>query len=443
MAGRRVLLLVIVGLLLGCATRAGSAAPPIPATPSSRPSPGGSVPSESNDRTAGWQSDIEGIVPAIDRLHPRIDHGTPRTELEAAATTLADSVPGAADDVLLAGIMRIVAAISASGCDAHTGVYAWSAGSRFPVRSLPLRLWLFGDEVRIVDAMPQGGDLIGARIDAIGGHPIADVVRAVDPLVPRDNPETVRLLLPRFLLMPEVLAGLELVDPAGAVDLTLTRSDGTLVSRSLEPIAIAEYNDWAGAYGLHLPADLAVPYLARIDDVLWWTARNDGTLVVQLNRIEPLGTSRLAELRAALTAPGVAKVVLDLRHDFGGEVPALANIMDAFADPGVDRPGRLFVVTGRNTFSAASLLVARLAERTSARIVGEPMGGCPTAYGDADEIRLPYSGIAVSVARRLEIGVAADDTRLTIEPGLPAPLSFEGWQAGRDPALEAIEAAGS
>lgn len=33
---------------------------------------------------------------------------------------------------------------------------------------------------------------------------------------------------------------------------------------------MADYNDWAGPYGLHLPADPDVLSLSRIDDDLWW-----------------------------------------------------------------------------------------------------------------------------------------------------------------------------
>ena len=66
------------------------------------------------------------------------------------------------------------------------------------------------------------------------------------------------------------------------------------------------------------------------------------------------------------------------------------------------------------------------------------MGGCPTAYGDAEELTLPYSGIVVDVADLLEVGVAADDARETIEPDLAAPLTLADWIHGTDPAVGMI-----
>ena len=390
------------------------------------------------DRIAGWRTDIDELVPQMDRLHPKLDHGTPLADLSEAAAQLSGRVPELADDEILVGVMRLVAMVSAAGCDAHTGAYVWGEGT-YPVTSLPLRLWVFDDGVRIVDALEPQRDLIGARIDAMDGHPMAEVLDVVDPLIPRDNAWTVKLLLPRFLLMPEIHRGLGLADD-GPLAMALTLPDGRQVTRSIAAIPMADYNGWAGAYGLHLPVDPAVPYLARIGDLLWWNRRADGALVIQWNRIEHVPSAELEALREAIADPATTRVVLDLRHNYGGEVSALQPIADLMADPSVDRPGRLFVLTGRNTFSAASLLVARLDAQTSATIVGEAMGGCPTSYGDPDPINLPFSGIQVDVSTTLEIGADAQDERPTIEPELPAPLTFEAWRSKLDPGLEAIAA---
>ena len=159
------------------------------------------------------------------------------------------------------------------------------------------------------------------------------------------------------------------------------------------------------------------------------------TLYVQYNRVEHQNPATLEELEAALTDPAVERVVLDIRHNYGGEVPALDPFYALFDDPLVDVPGKLFVITGRNTWSAGSLLLARLEAGTSATIVGEGMGGNPTFYGDVTEVRLPYSGLVVTVTGMLEVGVDPDDPRDTIEPDRPQPFTREDWRTGFDAAL--------
>jgi len=130
--------------------------------------------------------------------------------------------------------------------------------------------------------------------------------------------------------------------------------------------------------------------------------------------------------------------VLDLRHNYGGELHALDPIVALFQDPAFDEPGRLFVATGRNTFSGGSLLVARLQRDTDAEIVGEPMGGCPTFWSDPATLALPWSRISVGVADDVAIGVDPNDTRHGILPDSSAELTIDDWVAGNDPVLASI-----
>jgi hypothetical protein len=442
--GRRILAAafgtIVAAAALACGPAPTATVPPS-AVHASSPSPGASQataasPAATPDRVAGWRGDLELLVPGMDAIHPKLTHGVSGAALHDSVASLVGSIEISTDDELMVGVLRIVAMVSAAGCDAHTGAFIWGAGT-YPVDSLPFRLWLFEDDLVIVDALPGYEVLIGARIDAVEGRPIDDVLSALDPIIPRENAQTVRLLLPRYLLIPQVLRGLGMADE-GPISLSLVTAGGAPIVSPIDSVSMAEYNAWAGPYGLHLPADPEVLYLSRMDEALWWQLLPDAeTLYVQYNRVDHLPAATLADLRTAALAPDIARVVLDVRHNFGGELSALTPVVSLLADPPINQPGRLFVITGRNTFSAGSLLVARVDE-TEAVIVGEPMGGCPTTYGDASDLVLPFSGITVSVASELSVGVRADDERLTIEPDTIAVLTREDWSDGRDPALEAI-----
>ena len=139
--------------------------------------------------------------------------------------------------------------------------------------------------------------------------------------------------------------------------------------------------------------------------------------------------------------PSVRRVVVDIRHNYGGETFASAPVLALLKRPDLDRQGQLFVITGRNTFSAASLFAASLESETSAIFVGEPMGGSPNLYGDTTDVPLPYSRLVLTIATQYFVGSTPDDLRLTIEPDIPAPLTAADFFAGRDPALAAILAA--
>ena len=109
-------------------------------------------------------------------------------------------------------------------------------------------------------------------------------------------------------------------------------------------------------------------------------------------------------------------------------------------DPAIDQPGRLTLLIGRLTFSAAANFATELEQTTGATFVGEDMGGSPNLYGDVRPTRLPYGAtgpIDVYVATRYWVKSTADDPRITIEPDLAVPFSSADWLAGRDPVLEA------
>jgi hypothetical protein len=441
-----VIALVLVVTACGQAVPSTSTAPASagPTTGGASTGPTAALPSvpASLGRADGWRADIAALVPGMAAIHPALTHSVSRAELDAAATALSASAATATDDELMVGVLRIVAMVSAAGCDAHTGAYVWGSGT-YPVDSFPLRLWLFEnedgtDEVVIVDAVPPYQDLIGARVKTIEGHPTADVIAAIDPIVPRDNAQTVRLLMPRFLLIPQVLRGLGLADD-GPIALAVTSDDAPATTVDIEPVPMAEYNAWAGPYGLHLPADPDVLYLSRMDDALWWEVLDDDeTLYVQYNRVDTLPATQVTDLQDVMSSALMARIVLDIRHNVGGELSELDAMTPILVDAAKAGPNRLFVLIGRNTFSAGSLLAARL-ERVQATLVGEPTGGCPTIWSDPSDLPLPWSGITVSVAGDVAVGVDPNDPRRTVEPGASAILTVDEWLDGIDPALQLFD----
>jgi len=427
----------VLALVAGCAPTAVPSPQPPSAAPGG-PTAAPASPTPTVDRIAGWHADLAALLPGMQALHPQIAHSTPLDVLHRDVAELDARVSTASDDELMVGILRIVAQVSRKGCDGHTGAFIWGTG-HYPVDSLPLRLWVFDDGIYVVDALDPYRGLIGQRIDAIAGTPVNEVTGRVQELVPQDNQQTIRLLLPRYLLIPQVLRGLGLAG-AGPIDLDTRTVSGATLRTSVVPIPMAAYNAWAGPYGLHLPADPNVLYLSRIDDALWWEPLPDdpSTIFVQYNRVDLIPTATLASLRNALLAPGVDRIVLDVRHNYGGEESQVNEVVAVFHAAALAHPGNLSLIIGRNTFSAASLFVARLVRSDNVKVLGEGMGGCPTTFANSRDVTLPFSGIAVSVATALVVGVDAADQRDTIDPDVPTPLTIEDWLNGTDPALAVL-----
>ena len=101
--------------------------------------------------------------------------------------------------------------------DGHTGIFPLNPANRRLLHAYPIRMYTFADGTYVV-GQAGGSDLLRARVVAVGGHPIEDVIAAVSPLVPHDNDSTLMLRVTTYLNTPEVLHGLGLVPDLGPGD---------------------------------------------------------------------------------------------------------------------------------------------------------------------------------------------------------------------------------
>jgi hypothetical protein len=104
----------------------------------------------------------------------------------------------------------------------------------------------------------------------------------------------------------------------------------------------------------------------------------------------------------------------------------------------LNRRGRLYVIIGRGTFSAAQNLATLLERHTEAIFVGEPTGSSPTFVGETIDFQLPYSGAWANVSDLLWQSGWPMDERTWIAPLLYTPPTFADFRENRDPAMEAI-----
>jgi hypothetical protein len=104
----------------------------------------------------------------------------------------------------------------------------------------------------------------------------------------------------------------------------------------------------------------------------------------------------------------------------------------------INRPGGLFVIIGRGTFSAAQNTVNLLEAYTRATFVGEPTGSRPNFVGESTFIVMPYSKLRVYCSSRYWQHVVSTDRREWVPPQIAAELSSADFAANRDPCLEAI-----
>jgi hypothetical protein len=436
------LLAAVVATLGGCASP-GESPPTATVLETTAPRLSASQPVPSLDpetaRAAGWRADLDRLITAREEIHPEPWHGIDRAEYVAAVEAVSARVPELTDDELLVEVTRLAAMPTWAGRDGHGGIYPWGEGS-YGVHMYPLRLYWFSDGIFVVDALSPHTDLIGARVIAVNGHPADSVAEQVEPLVPRDNEQQVLTHAPPLMIAAEVLHGLGLVDdPAVPTTFTLMRGDDE-IAVAIEPVPMERWASWAGGHHAHAPPPRdGVPWLSRYSEPLWWELQADtGTAYVQYNFVGGGAATVAEEVEAASATGGVARLVVDVRLNPGGNNTVYGPLVRLIRDAAVSLPGRVYLIMGRATFSAAGNFVTEVERSTDAILVGEDSGGSPNQYGDSRQVPLEHSGLIFRVAPQYITRSDPDDPRITVSPDLPAALSSEHYFTDRDPAMEAI-----
>ena len=330
--------------------------------------------------------------------------------------------------------------------DGHAGI---DLPERHELRAaLPLQFYLFEEGLHVIAADPARRHLLGARVLAFDGHPVADVLAAIDPLITRDNEQGPKQEAPRWLRRIPFLSALGVAPRSDAVTLTVATEDGGTAETDVPADATISphVREWPPPpTWLTYPTDGPVPlYLRNPGALYWFEYLPEHRLVYfQFNGVGDDATEDFAtscrRLFAFIDAEDVRKLVVDLRWNSGGNTfLALPLVHSILARPAVNRAGCLFVIIGRKTFSAAQNTAVFLERHTHAIFAGEPTGSSPNFVGETIPFVLPYSKLEVNVSDLYWQTSWPMDHRCWIAPALYAPPTFAAHAAGADPALDAI-----
>jgi len=285
------------------------------------------------------------------------------------------------------GFVPLMQKLDALVGDGHSNVSPWRDSTAL-FHELPVALYWFEDGLYVRAASKAQRALVGAKVLGIGGVSTEQAVERVRPLISRDNEMGVRAWAPILLTMPEVLHAVGLSsDPARAVfDLEAggKRREVALVPVGPYPMLTGDTDrtwskrsDWVDARDA-APDPL---WLRDPGDKYWYRVLPERrALYCQINAIQQkAGDSLRAFLARAVHAADSARVerfVLDLRLNGGGDGYWNRDILRSLIKSRYDEPGRLLVITGRRTWSAAQMLLNELENWSDAVFVGEPSAMC-------------------------------------------------------------------
>jgi hypothetical protein len=383
--------------------------------------------------------DVRELGKSIAELHPAPFRSVSKRRFSSEVNTLARRAGTISRNELLVGVLRIIALLGPR--NGHTGLFPGDPSHTSPLSLYPLRLYHFADGVFVVDARDR--TLVGSRLVAVEGTTVERALELVGPLTPSDNASNRRGLAPHFLLTAEVLDGLGIVDGTGPATFTFERAGGRRDDVDLTAMPGPAYaSAFADPHHGHNPSSLPYAprplYLAGSRKPMWARTLASGRVVyVGFNSVVAPPDAFVRSLERLVRGPKVRRVVVDVRLNGGGDNTTYGPLTSILGTPPVNRRGKLSVLIGRATFSAAANFAAELDRDTHATFVGEPTGGGVETYGDTFLLQLPTVGWSVHIAARYHHRKRSPrDRRLAVGPDLPVDLTSAQYFAGRDPVLE-------
>ncbi|MBI3844135.1 MAG: hypothetical protein HY292_05790 [Planctomycetes bacterium] len=388
-------------------------------------------------RDEGWRYDLALLVREMKRLHFSPYRRTSEKGFAAAVAKLRDDLPKLSDNAIKVAFMKLLAMAG----DGHTHLTVGDPHGETH-DAVPVQFDEFTEGLYIVAADPKRASLAGTRVVKVGDRPIDEVLKSLDPVISRDNDLWPHFIAPRLLRRPWILNGLGLVSDATHFTLTVANAKGETQTVTLEGNAGDPAADWVSA---RRDATAPTPlYLRDTKKPYRFEVLPDSKIVyVQWNAVaddpvEPFAAF-CKRLQETVQSKDVERLVLDLRFNSGGNNFLNRPMIECLVRcEKIDQQGRLFVITGRNTFSAAMCAAGQIERYTNAIFVGEPTGSSPNFIGESVPIVFPFSKLRATVSDLYWQNSVAMDHRTWIAPMLYTPPSFAAFVANRDPAMEAI-----
>lgn len=381
-------------------------------------------------RDQNWQRDVAYLARRLPLVHVDGLADVSRTAWMAAAHRLEQQVPRLSDGQVIVGMARMVAMLHD---DETQLVLPPSAIYPFAARWIGGGLYLIG-----VPAADRW--LLGARLVAVDGHPMREVVARLRAMIDYQDPgeaqgwevgwDHLGPSQPGYLNDANLLRWLGITRSATTAEFTVRTARGNirtvklaaggLPSRSFPQISFV-------AFPLYL-RHTAEPYWLQI-------LSGQRAVYLKYNQCLPgTGFQRLAaQALAVLRAHPAFRLIVDLRNNPGGDSqPFQASITGIRADPAINRRGRIFGLINDFTASSATVDSYQLRRVTNALLIGQEAADPIDEFGNDNRLlRLPHYGVLVQVTTTV---VNPSKTRYGI-PDIGVAPTLHDWLTGQDPVL--------
>ena len=397
----------------------------------------------------GWLADLDYMIKRLEIMHPNMYRNISKEQFSLAVSQSRQTIPSLGAHDIFVEFAKLVALLK----DGHTSMRLTMKFAE-TMHIYPVAYYMFGDDLFIMSIDKRYKEYVGWKVVKIGQLSAEEALRKVSQMVSADNENSrIARAMSGYINFAEVLRFFGVVDNTKSLVLHLEDPEGR--ERDLEIMAepltreslfrVQQFQAASDSVAtMNMNCGIPLPFWLRNLEAHYWFEYLPGqkTLYVQINQMndsEDESFSGFCErLFGELDERKAESLIIDIRHNIGGNHIELPLIKGIIQRPHIDSSDSLFLIIGPVVFSAAQHLTSQLERYTNATLVGEPTAGKPNHDGSNRLFPLPNSDLRVSCSTYHYQDSEPFDYRLTTGPDFYVPLSYDDYRNNRDSVMERI-----
>ncbi|MFZ1370200.1 MAG: tetratricopeptide repeat protein [Ferruginibacter sp.] len=392
---------------------------------------------------ADWQSDLRFLQHTVHTNYSFLFKNITAARFDAEADRLFDAIPTMQDHERMAGLARMVASFKYG----HTDIGWRESPVKYHVA--PVSFYWFSDGIYAEGTQKNYSNVLGAKLVKVEGIPVQKALESIKPLVPAENDQYFKAFGLDYLAIPEALHAQHITKELKKTVTYTFEKDGKTFEQSFNAVDAFRFprkygfvtndKDWVSSRNQNSTPH----YLKDLEKIYFYEyLPGSKTLYVRHSQVQddpqeaiPAFYKRVFDF---IDKHDVERLVLDVRLNGGGNNYKIKPIVTGIIEnKKINKPGKLFVIIGRRTFSACQNLVNELSNYTNALFVGEPTAENVNFYGDNRRVELPKTKTPVFLSFAWWQDKPQWENAPWLAPQLAVDMNFEEYRSNKDPILDA------
>lgn len=384
-----------------------------------------------------WQEDLHFLVEKMEQKHPDLYASISRETFFNAIKDIEERIPSLNSNQIMAEFFKVIALPN----DAHS--FPFIISPAYNLHHFPLKIYNFDDGWYVTDICRKYKDMISSRVVKIGDVPMDEVYELYKPYLAVGNNFSKRERFCLIGIMAEWLHAQGIIEHINKGEFTFENAEGEQQTVVMKP---EKHFLWLYWYMFQRVDNKSSPFVLnrRQDAYVFEFLDESQTLYFRFNAVVQESAKETFEefiqrLSSYVDTHDFKRMVIDLRNNGGGDGSLIFDLVDLIKNKEkINQRGKLFVIIGRNSLSAAVMFTSMLQNNTKAIFVGKPTGQGPNFFSGPSGITLPHSKLEFWLSSRLNESSLSMDKRQWIEPDIPVRYTCRDFLENRDPAMEAI-----